>query len=170
MDRRAFRTRSRALARQRSPANAVYDIMLGRRVRANRDNGGRDLDLDCGAFLLRRGGSYVVADGHARTRIVTLGHRNDATAELRGGIRRGECIVLQPGDRLRGGARRDVARRAKRVGRVLTAPPRPSRRLPASARPSRGRARAGARMPCWRRRRATPMCGAEERRPSRWQS
>ena len=49
--------------------------------------------------------AYAVVDGAARWRTVALGHRNDLTAEVRSGVRRGERVVLQFDEQLRDGAR-----------------------------------------------------------------
>lgn len=49
--------------------------------------------------------AYVVADGQARKRTVTIDHRNDNVAEVRNGVRRGDDVVLHPDGRLRDGVR-----------------------------------------------------------------
>ncbi|MHB1223191.1 MAG: efflux RND transporter periplasmic adaptor subunit [Gemmatimonadaceae bacterium] len=53
-------------------------------------------------------GVYVVADGHARRRAVTLGHQSADWAEVLQGLAEGELVVLHPSDRLFDGARVSV--------------------------------------------------------------
>jgi HlyD family secretion protein len=43
---------------------------------------------------------YVERDGRAERRTVTIGHRNDREAEVTGGLREGERIVMHPSDAL----------------------------------------------------------------------
>lgn len=50
-------------------------------------------------------GVYVVEDGHARRRAVTLGHQSADWAEVLQGLAGGEVVVLHPSDRLSDGAR-----------------------------------------------------------------
>jgi HlyD family secretion protein len=49
--------------------------------------------------------AYVIADGRARRRSLNVGHINDDAAEVRGGLSRGERVILQPGDDIEDGAR-----------------------------------------------------------------
>jgi HlyD family secretion protein len=48
---------------------------------------------------------YVVAEGRARIRPVTLGQRNNEWAELLDGLAVGEAVILHPSDRVADGAR-----------------------------------------------------------------
>jgi HlyD family secretion protein len=48
---------------------------------------------------------YVERDGRAERRAVTIGHRNDRDAEVTGGLREGERVVMHPSDALTPGAR-----------------------------------------------------------------
>lgn len=48
---------------------------------------------------------FAVAAGRARLREVTVGRRNDAEAELTGGLAPGDSVVLHPGDTVRDGVR-----------------------------------------------------------------
>jgi HlyD family secretion protein len=48
---------------------------------------------------------YVERDGRAERRTVTIGHRNDRDAEVTGGLREGERVVMHPSDALTPGAR-----------------------------------------------------------------
>jgi HlyD family secretion protein len=50
-------------------------------------------------------GVFVVEEGRARLREVALGHRGDAEAEVIGGLRGGETVVLYPSDRVGEGVR-----------------------------------------------------------------
>ncbi|MEZ4406981.1 MAG: efflux RND transporter periplasmic adaptor subunit [Polyangiales bacterium] len=64
------------------------------------------LQVDAGA-LVRDGDAwavYVVEGGVARRRAVTTGHASDAAAEVLGGLRAGERVVLHPSDSVRDGA------------------------------------------------------------------
>ncbi|HEX2205360.1 MAG TPA: efflux RND transporter periplasmic adaptor subunit, partial [Longimicrobium sp.] len=47
---------------------------------------------------------FVVEDGRARLRRVQVGHRGDAEAEVAGGLREGETVVLFPSDQVKDGA------------------------------------------------------------------
>lgn len=56
--------------------------------------------------LFREGGEwavFVVADGIARRRIVTLGHRNSLAAQVLDGLQPGEQVVLHPSDQVHDG-------------------------------------------------------------------
>jgi HlyD family secretion protein len=44
---------------------------------------------------------FVVADGHARLRVIHIGHRNADHAEVLGGLKVGEQVVLHPSDRIK---------------------------------------------------------------------
>jgi HlyD family secretion protein len=58
--------------------------------------------------LFREGESwatYVVREGHAELRTVTIGHRTDREAEVTAGLREGEQVVVHPSDALRAGIR-----------------------------------------------------------------
>jgi HlyD family secretion protein len=58
--------------------------------------------------LFRRGGRwgvFVVEEGRARERAVSLGHRGEAEAEVTGGLAAGESVVVYPSDKLADGAR-----------------------------------------------------------------
>ena len=61
------------------------------------------------ANALVRGASgwsvYVVEDGRARARAVTVGHQGGGFAEIVGGLRAGEAVIRQPGDRIAEGTR-----------------------------------------------------------------
>nr|WP_281500772.1 HlyD family efflux transporter periplasmic adaptor subunit [Kordiimonas marina] len=66
---------------------------------------GNVLKLPLGA-LFRNGGGwsvFVVDDGHARLREVEVGERNNLEAEIKGGLKAGEKVVLYPGDRIQDG-------------------------------------------------------------------
>lgn len=57
--------------------------------------------------LFRRGTDwalFVVIDGIAQERVVTLGQRGDRTAEIRDGLRPGDLIITHPGDAVVTGA------------------------------------------------------------------
>ncbi|MBK9035819.1 MAG: HlyD family efflux transporter periplasmic adaptor subunit [Myxococcales bacterium] len=58
---------------------------------------------------LRRAGDgwsvYVVADGVARRRVVTLGQRNAEVGEVTAGLAVGERVILHPGERITDGVR-----------------------------------------------------------------
>ena len=61
--------------------------------------------------LFRGGGEaapwmvFVVEGGRARSREVQIGQRNDRAAEVRGGVKEGERVVVYPSDRVSEGAR-----------------------------------------------------------------
>jgi HlyD family secretion protein len=58
--------------------------------------------------LFRQGeawAAYVVQDGRAELRTVTIGHRTDRDAEVLDGLREGERVVVHPSDALRAGNR-----------------------------------------------------------------
>ncbi|HEU4950351.1 MAG TPA: efflux RND transporter periplasmic adaptor subunit [Holophagaceae bacterium] len=60
------------------------------------------------AALFRRGEGwavFAVEGGRARLRAVDLGRRGERTAELRGGLRAGETVILYPGDQVQEGVR-----------------------------------------------------------------
>jgi HlyD family secretion protein len=62
--------------------------------------------------LFRRGDDwavYVVEDGRARTRTVTLGQRTGQEAEVTNGVAEGQPVVLHPGDTLQDGTRVEIA-------------------------------------------------------------
>jgi HlyD family secretion protein len=48
---------------------------------------------------------FVVRDGRAERRTVTIGHRTDREAEVTAGVREGESVVMHPNDALVEGAR-----------------------------------------------------------------
>jgi len=48
---------------------------------------------------------FVDHDGRAETRQVTIGHRNDLEAEVTGGLKQGDTVILHPGDQVKGGVR-----------------------------------------------------------------
>lgn len=48
---------------------------------------------------------FVVVDGRARLRPVTVGLRNDLEAEIIDGLKEGEAVVVHPSDRVRDGVR-----------------------------------------------------------------
>ena len=48
---------------------------------------------------------FVDHDKHAETRQVTIGHRNDLEAEVTGGLKEGETVILHPGDQVKEGVR-----------------------------------------------------------------
>ena len=50
-------------------------------------------------------GVFVVEAGRARLRTVTVGHRGEAEAEVLGGLRAGEAVVLYPSDKVGDGVR-----------------------------------------------------------------
>ena len=58
--------------------------------------------------LFQRSGEwmvFVVEDGRARERQVEVGHRTGAVAELKGGLREGDRVILFPSDKVSEGAR-----------------------------------------------------------------
>lgn len=58
--------------------------------------------------LFRRGDGwalFVVEDGRARKREVTVGHESSTEAEITAGVERGDMIIRHPTDRVRDGAR-----------------------------------------------------------------
>jgi HlyD family secretion protein len=58
--------------------------------------------------LFRRGDRwalFVVEDGRARERQVTVGHESSAEAEIAGGLARGETVIRHPTDRINDGTR-----------------------------------------------------------------
>jgi HlyD family secretion protein len=58
--------------------------------------------------LFRQGDAwalFVVSDGRAELRAVTLGHRTDREAEVISGVREGESVVMHPSDTLIAGSR-----------------------------------------------------------------
>ena len=58
--------------------------------------------------LFQRGGAwmvFVVEDGRARERRVDVGHRTGAVAELTGGLREGDRVILFPSDKVSDGVR-----------------------------------------------------------------
>jgi HlyD family secretion protein len=58
--------------------------------------------------LFRQGDAwalYVVRDGRAERRTVTIGHRTDREAEVTAGLQEGESVVMHPSDTLVEGAR-----------------------------------------------------------------
>ena len=48
---------------------------------------------------------FVDHDKHAETRQVTIGHRNDLEAEVTGGLKQGETVILHPGDQVKDGVK-----------------------------------------------------------------
>jgi HlyD family secretion protein len=60
------------------------------------------------AALFRRGAGwsvFVAEGGRARLRNVEIGHRNPAEAQVLGGLKEGEKVVLYPSDRIEDGVR-----------------------------------------------------------------
>ena len=53
----------------------------------------------------RAGRAFVVEDGRARARTLQIGEQSPTSAEVRGGARAGETVILRPGESLRDGAR-----------------------------------------------------------------
>lgn len=47
--------------------------------------------------------TFVVRDGRARLRRITLGERNDDFAEVTGGLQAGDTVIVHPGDRIADG-------------------------------------------------------------------
>jgi len=63
--------------------------------------------------LFRRGeqwAAFVVADGRARLRAVTVGRSSSAEAQIVAGLKPGEELILYPGDRVRDGQRVKVVK------------------------------------------------------------
>jgi HlyD family secretion protein len=48
---------------------------------------------------------FVDHDKHAQLRQVTIGHRNDIEAEVTGGLKQGEIVILHPGDQVKDGVK-----------------------------------------------------------------
>ena len=48
---------------------------------------------------------FVVTDGTARRRAITLGQRNAAVAEVTAGLAVGDQVILHPGERVTDGVR-----------------------------------------------------------------
>lgn len=48
---------------------------------------------------------YVVRDGRARRRSVSLGHRNEHEAEVRAGLTQGDVVIQYPSDQIADGVR-----------------------------------------------------------------
>lgn len=60
------------------------------------------------SVLFRRGDKWAVfvdLDGRAQQRIVTIGHTNDVSAEVRAGIEAGDKVILYPSDLINDGVR-----------------------------------------------------------------
>jgi HlyD family secretion protein len=67
---------------------------------------GKDLVAVPVAALFRQGGDwavYVVANGRAELRLVELGRRNGALAEVKAGLAAGDVVVLHPSDQMADG-------------------------------------------------------------------
>jgi HlyD family secretion protein len=67
-----------------------------------------DVIMTPGSALFRAGAGwrvYVVENGRAVVKDVTLGHRTATHAEVLGGLRELERVILYPGDRVREGGR-----------------------------------------------------------------
>ncbi len=61
-----------------------------------------------GSALYRTGSdwrAFVIESGRAVSRIVQVGHRTTTEAEILGGLKEGERVILYPGDRVSDGAR-----------------------------------------------------------------
>ncbi len=61
-----------------------------------------------GSALYRTGSdwrAFVIEGGRAASRIVQVGHRTTTEAEILGGLKEGERVILYPGDRVSDGAR-----------------------------------------------------------------
>jgi HlyD family secretion protein len=61
-----------------------------------------------GSALYRTGEdwrAFVIERGRAVSRIVQVGHRTTTEAEILGGLREGERVILYPGDRVSEGTR-----------------------------------------------------------------
>lgn len=52
-----------------------------------------------------RWGAWVLADGRARRRVISIGHRNDEAAEVLSGLREGEPVAMHPADDIAEGVR-----------------------------------------------------------------
>ena len=58
------------------------------------------------AALFRQGDRWAVfmaEGGRARLRLITIGERNDAFAEVREGLAAGDAVILHPSDRIEDG-------------------------------------------------------------------
>jgi HlyD family secretion protein len=58
--------------------------------------------------LFRRGADWAVfrvVDGRARLTTLRIGHMNDETAEILGGLEAGDRVISHPGERVADGAR-----------------------------------------------------------------
>jgi HlyD family secretion protein len=63
------------------------------------------LSIPVGA-LFRKGedwAAFVLKEGHARSTVVKIGHRNSRTAEVLAGLADGDRVILHPSDRVREG-------------------------------------------------------------------
>jgi HlyD family secretion protein len=61
-----------------------------------------------GSALYRTGSdwrAFVIEDGRAIPRIVQVGHRTTTEAEILGGLKEGDRVILYPGDRVSEGIR-----------------------------------------------------------------
>lgn len=68
----------------------------------------RDVLTIPASALFQRSGEwmvFVVEDGRARERQVDVGHRTGAVAELKGGLREGDRVILFPSDKISDGVR-----------------------------------------------------------------
>ncbi|HEU5358133.1 MAG TPA: efflux RND transporter periplasmic adaptor subunit [Gemmatimonadales bacterium] len=65
------------------------------------------LRIPANALVRRASGwsVYVVEAGRARERAVTVGHQGGGFAEIAGGLKPGEAVIRQPGDRIGDGTR-----------------------------------------------------------------
>ncbi|MBI2893207.1 MAG: HlyD family efflux transporter periplasmic adaptor subunit [Deltaproteobacteria bacterium] len=74
-----------------------------------------DVLLAPASALFRHGGrwaAFVVEDSVARTRHVRLGHQSALEAEILGGLRQGDRVIVYPSDSVEEGTRTDVSRRS----------------------------------------------------------
>lgn len=101
--------RVNVLADLTSPVDVRRSLGDGFRVEAHivTEDVMSTLKVPVGA-LFRQGDRWAVfaaADGRARLREVTIGRRNDAEAEVTGGLAAGDTVVLHPGDTVHEGIR-----------------------------------------------------------------
>lgn len=115
----AATTRLSALGVEEQRVNVVLDLDDPRETWARLGDGFRVearivlwqsddvLRVHEGALFRRKEGwtVFVVEEGRARARAVTVGHKNGLEAEIASGLREGETVVVHPGDRVTEGAR-----------------------------------------------------------------